>query len=110
MRFFSAPLALPLIGAVLGKPVSVKQEEKRLLWLDNLLGGGSRSVSGSAGTTDLAGLLYQMNADLITSLLQVSYTRDGGLTVRDHHPISCMEFEVETRILSKAYWAISRVR
>jgi hypothetical protein len=110
MRFFSALLALSLIGTVLGKPVPVKQEGKRLLGLDNLLGCDSSSGSGSASTTDLAGLLYQMNADLITSSSQVSYTRDGGLTVRDHHPISCMEFEVETRILSKAYWAISRVR
>lgn len=76
MRLFSALLALPLIGAVLGKPVPVEQEDKRLLGLDNLHGGGSSSGSGSVGFTDLAGLLDQMNADLVSVLLRLSHT--GG--------------------------------
>lgn len=65
MRFFSALLAIPLIGAVLGNPVPAKQEEKRLLGLDNLLQGSSGSAA--AGSTDLAGILDQMNADLVRS-------------------------------------------
>jgi hypothetical protein len=58
MRFFNALFALPLIGAVLGSPVPAKQEEKRLLGLENLLNSGSSS-------TDLGSVLDKMNADLV---------------------------------------------
>lgn len=61
MRFLNALLALPLIGAVLGKPVPAKQEDKRLLGLENLVGGSPSSGS----STDLGSLLDQMNSDLV---------------------------------------------
>lgn len=94
MKFFTTTLfALPLLGAVLGSPVPVK-DEKRLLGLDLGLGGVS-------DTLDLQGLLDGLTKDLVSFILHFN----ACAAADDSSNLQSMHFSLT---LVSTTWPLSR--